>query len=126
MIKMKNKILISINPEYVDKIIRGIKKYEYRKRAAKKDIDKIIIYETVPVKKIVAEAEIIDVLAMSPEELWKETKLESGVTKDFFDLYFKDKKIAYAYKLGQIKVYEEPILLMDIGVKNAPQSFIYL
>lgn len=123
---MKNKILISINPEYVEKIISGIKKYEYRKRAAKKDIDKIIIYETVPVKKIVAEAEIVEVLAMNPSELWEKTKNESGVTKEFFDLYFKDKKIAYAYKLGQISVYDEPIQLIDMGVKSAPQSFIYI
>ena len=43
---MKKKILISINPEHVQNIIKGIKKYEYRKIAAKQDISSIIIYET--------------------------------------------------------------------------------
>lgn len=70
---MKRKILISINPEHVKNIISGEKKYEYRKIAAKQDISAIIIYETVPTKKIVAEAEILDVIELPPEELWQQT-----------------------------------------------------
>lgn len=123
---MKKRILISINPEHVDNIIKGIKKYEYRKIAAKQDISSIIIYETTPVKRVVAEAEIIDVLEFPPEELWEITKYESGINKKFFDKYFKDRKVAYAYKLGEINVYDEPKSLIDYGVKAAPQSFIYL
>ena len=84
------------------------------------------IYETTQVKRIFAEAEIIDVLILSPDELWKQTKQASGISKEFFDEYFKGKKIAYAYKLGKVKVYETPKTLLDYGVKNAPQSFIYL
>ena len=123
---MKRKILISINPEHVENIINGSKKFEYRKIAAKQDISSIVIYETTPVKRIVAEAEIIDVFILSPDELWKQTKQASGISKEFFDEYFKGKKIAYAYKLGKVKVYETPKTLLDYGVKNAPQSFIYL
>ena len=82
--------------------------------------------DLTPVKKIVAEAEILDVLEMSPEELWKETHKESGITKRFFDKYFKDREVAYAYKLGKITVYDTPVELAELGIKNAPQSFVYL
>ena len=123
---MKRKILISINPEHVQNIIAGIKKYEYRKIAAKQDISSIIIYETTPIKQIVAEAEIIDVLELPPEELWKQTKNESGISKAFFDRYFANKEVAFAYKLGEIKVYDTPKTLMDYGIKAAPQSFVYV
>ena len=123
---MKKKIIISINPEHVENIINGTKKYEYRTKAAKQDISSIIIYETVPVKKIVAEAEIIEVLELSPEDLWNETKEFSGISKDFYDDYFKNRNVAYAYKLGKIKVYREPKSLLDFGVKYAPQSFVYV
>ena len=41
-----NKIVMSINPEHVNNIINGTKKYEYRTKAAKKDINRLIIYET--------------------------------------------------------------------------------
>ena len=123
---MKRKILISINPEHVQNIINGTKKYEYRKIAAKQDVSSILIYETTPVKRIVAEAEILEVLMCSPSELWDKTKEESGISKDFFDEYFKDKEIAYAYKLGKIKVYKQPKTLFDYGIKAAPQSFVYV
>lgn len=123
---MKRKILISINPEHVRNIISGKKKFEYRKIAAKKDISAIIIYETVPTKRIVAEAEIVEVLELPPEELWAQTKEDAGITKSFFDKYFENKKVAYAYKLGKILVYDEMKELKDYGLKAAPQSFVYI
>ena len=120
-----NKIVMSINPEHVNNIINGTKKYEYRTKAAKKDINRLIIYETMPIKKVVAEAEILEVLALEPKKLWEETKEYSGITKGYFDDYFKNRKIAYAYKLGKIKVYDEPKALREFGLKKAPQSFAY-
>lgn len=120
------KILISINPEHVEKILDGSKRFEYRTKAAKKDIKSLIIYSTSPMKKVVAEAEIVEVIALSPEELWKETSAYSGIQKEFFDDYFKDRKIAYAYKLGRITPFNEPKALKDYGISYAPQSFIYV
>ena len=49
------KILLSIKPIYVNKILNGTKKYEYRKRKPKRnDIGKLIIYSTSPIKKVVS------------------------------------------------------------------------
>jgi len=119
-------ILLSINPEHVNNIILGIKKYEYRTRVAKKDIEKIIVYCTSPTMKVLAEVEIIDIIQGDPEEVWNMTKGFSGITKDFFDDYFKNRKKAYAYKLGKVLEYKEPKELSDFGVKFAPQSFVYV
>ena len=119
-------IILPINPKHVKKIISGEKKYEYRTRIPKNSVDKIIIYETAPTKKIVAEAEIIEIISLPPKTLWEETKDFSGITKKFFDQYFKDKDIAYAYKLGKIKVYDTPLDLSDFGLESVPQSFVYL
>ena len=120
------KILISINPEHVAKILSGEKKYEFRTKAAKKDVDSLIIYETAPVKRIVGEAKILEVLELPPEELWAETKTHSGISKSFFDDYFSNRSVAYAYRLGEIKIYDNPLELSYYGVKAAPQSFVYL
>ena len=120
------KIVISINPEHVENIINGSKKFEYRTKAAKSDVKKILIYETVPVKKIVAEAEVEEVLMLPPEELWELTKNQSGISKSFFDAYFNGRSVAYAYKLGKVKVYDQPKELIDFGLKSAPQSFVYI
>ena len=41
-------ILLSIKPEYANKIFDGQKRYEYRKRIPKKEVSKIIVYSSAP------------------------------------------------------------------------------
>ena len=121
------KILMSINPIYADKILSGVKKYEYRKVKAKKDkFNKIVIYATYPIMKVVGEVEVKDILEETPEKLWNVTKEYSGVTKQFYDNYFNKSSKAIAYKLGKIEKYDEPKKLEDVGIKCVPQSFLYL
>ena len=50
-------ILLSINPEHVENIMNGNKLYEFRKKACKRHVDKIIIYSTTPVMMVVGEAD---------------------------------------------------------------------
>lgn len=119
-------MLISINPEHVENIFNGSKKYEYRKIRCKQDIDKIIIYSTYPVMKVVGEAKVEDILEDSPDNIWEETKKYSGIDLKFYQKYFKDKTIAIAYKLTNIKKYNNPKELSSYGIKTAPQSFMYL
>ncbi len=121
------KILMPINPEYVDEILAGRKKYEYRKTKAKRNnVNKMIIYSTSPIMKVVAEVDIKEILEEDPETLWKMTRDESGISKDFYNKYYKNKSVAIAYKLGSIKIYDKPKDLKDIGINYVPQSFIYL
>lgn len=121
------KILMPINPEYVDEIISGNKKYEYRKIKAKRNkIDKMIIYSTSPIMKVVAEVDVVDILEDSPQKIWEQTKKDSGITKEFYVKYYKNREKAIAYKLGNIKVYDKPKKLCDIGINYVPQSFVYL
>ena len=119
-------ILMSIHPEHVEKILSGEKRYEYRTKAAKKDVESLIIYETTPIKRVVAEAKIIEVLELSPEDLWEASKDYSGISKEFFDKYFEGRQTAYAYRLGEIKAYDMPRELSFYGQKAAPQSFVYI
>ena len=51
-------ILLSIKPEYVDRILAGTKKYEYRKRLARSDSSVLIVYSKSPVMKVVSKVEI--------------------------------------------------------------------
>ena len=46
-----SRMLLSIKPEYVNKIISGKKKYEFRKFHCREGIDTIVIYATAPMKK---------------------------------------------------------------------------
>lgn len=121
------KILISIKPEYVNEILSGRKKYEYRKVKAKKDnVDKMIVYATAPIMKVVAEIEILNILEDSPNLIWEYTKKYSGITKSFYDKYYKNKDTAVAYQLGRIEEYNAPKELSELGIYYSPQSFIYI
>ncbi len=120
------KILLSINPEHVENIIKGIKKFEYRTKVAKRDVDKIIVYCTYPTKKVLAEVEIKGILKDTPENLWERTKDFSGITKEFFMEYFKNREVAYAYQLGKVLKYNEPKELIEFGCIAAPQSYMYV
>lgn len=119
-------ILLSINPEYVERIMCGQKKYEFRKNVCKRKVDKIIIYSTSPIMKVVGEAEVEDILIDEPSKIWDITKEESGIDQDFFEEYYRDRKQAVAYKLNHIVKYSHPKLLMDYGITAAPQSFCYI
>ncbi len=119
-------ILLPINPKYANNILLGTKKYEYRKNKCKDTVDKIILYATAPVKKIIGSVEVIDILEDNITTLWEKTKTESGITKEEFDKYFKGKDTAVAYKLGTTKTYQPQKNLIDFGIKFTPQSFIYI
>lgn len=120
------KVLMSINPEYVEKILSGSKKYEYRKRSCKCTVSEIIIYCTAPVSKVVGRVKVEKVIEKEPDVLWNMTKEFSGVEYDFYQKYFAGKDTGVAYQLGKVKEFKRPKKLSFYGVKNAPQSFLYM
>lgn len=85
----KCEILLSINPEYVEQILCGKKKYEFRKNLCKRRVDKNIIYSTSPIMKVVGEAEVEEVLFDKPQKIWNITKKHSGVNKVFLNKYYE-------------------------------------
>ena len=119
-------ILLSINPEHVENIFNGTKKYEFRKVRCRKHVTKILIYSTHPVMKIVGEAVVKNVLEHTPNELWNMTSDSSGIDRVFFDNYFEGREKAIAYELVNIMKYECAKELSDIGLSAAPQSFAYV
>lgn len=120
------KMLLSIKPEYVNKIFKGEKEYEFRKRIARESIDKIVIYATAPVKKIVGEVTVLECLEMSPEKLWQYTQNKAGISKEKYDSYFQKSSTAYAYKLANVIQYSRAYELSRLGIKFVPQSFVYI
>lgn len=120
------RLLLSINPEHVENILAGRKKYEFRKVASRQAPTRIVIYSTAPVSMVVGEAEILAVLGGSPEEIWDATAEDSGISKEFFDCYYEGRSRAIAYQLGQVTEYVRPKRLADFGVTSPPQSLVYL
>ncbi len=122
------KVLLSIKPEYVEKIFNGSKKFEFRKVLYQnKEVRTIIVYATMPVGKIVGEFDVARVVTGTPSEVWAETADHAGITHSFFAEYFDGRECAYALAIGDVREYEEPIV-PDLAYENfsPPQSFMYV
>ena len=85
----KKNIILPIAPQYIEKILSGEKKYEYRKRLCKNNISRMYLYATAPVKGIVGEAEVIGKLEKNPKDLWNLTFQDSGIKVELFYKYFE-------------------------------------
>ncbi|NXZ87925.1 ASCH domain-containing protein [Serratia fonticola] len=122
------KVLLSIKPEYAERILSGEKKYEFRKSIFKnKNVDTVLIYATMPVGKVIGEFKVGDILALSPSELWDITKVHAGITRAFFNDYFDKRDKAFAISVESPKRYSYPVDLNDIVPGGtAPQSFRYV
>lgn len=119
-------ILLPIKPEYCDRILSGTKKYEYRRHLPSERIEKIIIYATAPVKKVLGEVQVVDTISMKKTPLWESTKEYAGISREKYREYFNNISCAHAFVLGVAKRYAEPLELKEFGLKTAPQSFAYL
>ncbi len=122
------KVLLSIKPEFANKILSGEKKFEFRKSLFKRDgIKTVLIYATMPVGKVIGEFDIDHIISSTPQKIWVETREFSGITKSFFDSYFINREMAHAIKVKKTRRYDAPQRLEDIrsGLK-APQSYVYI
>lgn len=122
------KVLLAIKEEYASKIFEGTKKYEFRKSIFKDQrVSTIVVYVSSPVQQVVGEFEIESILKDEPQNLWNLTHEYSGISKDFFDSYFKNKDSAYAIKIKSARKYQKPKnLKQDFNIGFAPQSYVYL
>ena len=121
------KVLLSIKPEFVEKIFTGEKKFEFRKTMFKrKDVTAVVIYASAPICRVVGEFQIEELLNDDVKTVWERTHKYSGVTEDYYMSYFCGRKIATAIQIGQIRKYSNARLLSDYNINQAPQSFCYI
>lgn len=114
--------LLSIKPRYAASILDGTKHYEYRKSIfAGNNINKVYIYASSPIKKVIGEFKVVSILCDTPQKIWQRTHKESGLSKaEFFD-YFDGKDRGYAIQIMDFERFNIPLSLKC----KAPQSFRY-
>lgn len=80
--------IVSINPEYVAEIKAGHKRIEFCKVLFVGIVEKVYIYASYPVSKVVREFQPVDVIIGNPAAIWKQTGKYAGPTKAFYDECF--------------------------------------
>ncbi len=121
------KVLLSIKPEFAEKIFNGTKKYEFRKSIFKnKNVDTVVVYVSSPMQYVIGEFKIAGILNDDVDRIWEQTHEFSGISEKFYRMYFSHKSNAYAIKIGQVIRFKKHRRLSDYNVNSAPQSFVYL
>lgn len=121
------KVILSIKPEFAEKIFNGSKKFEFRRRLYKnKQIRTIVVYASSPISKVIGEFEIGDVIHDELNSLWQATSEHSGISRDYYFDYFKGTDKGYAIAVKKAELYEEPVCIKETFGIKPPQSFAYL
>lgn len=121
-------VLLSVRPHFAERIFNGTKKYEYRKTIFRQaNVGRIIVYACRPVKKIVGEFQVAEIIWDKPESIWLRTCNSSGIDRDLFFNYFIGKDKGCAISIECAKRYVSPVdpwcFQHDF---TPPQSFMYI
>lgn len=121
------KALLSIKPEFADKIFAGTKQYEFRRAVFKReDLDGVLVYASYPVQRVIGEFKIETIIADDPESVWRQTQQFAGISRSYFMSYFDGRDRAYAIKVVSPRLFDRKRKLSYYHVATAPQSFVYV
>lgn len=122
------KILLSIKPEFVELILAGEKRYEFRRVIHKNHgIRRALIYATLPVGKVIAQFEIKSILSGPPHIIWSKTKDRAGLNARQFAEYFAGCDTAHALSIGTVRRFHAPHSIDRYLTSGMPpQSFCYV
>lgn len=123
-------VVLSIRPQYSEKIMEGKKTVELRRRfpmsTSKGSI--VYIYSTSPVRAMVGSAEISDVIKMSVADIWEQYSDCAFIKKEDFDVYFSGVEEGYALEFSNVRPLPRPLKLNELRERfgfQPPQSFLY-
>jgi len=123
-------LIISIHPQYSEKILKGKKTVELRRRFPLSTAKgtKIYIYSTSPVMAIVGCAEISDIIKLPIQNIWKKYSKSALIKKHDFEVYFEGLTEGFALELTNAQTFQTPMNLEELRERfnfTPPQSFIY-
>jgi predicted transcriptional regulator len=130
-------ILLSIYPEHVESIIKGLKKYEFRKISLKRNAQRekfIVVYETKPMNSIRIIIKTGKVIEDNINNLWNRFGAKSGISKNYFFEYYRANSNVgsprgIAIEIDKIFTLKKPISLSEIREKYpnfVPPQNLYL
>jgi predicted transcriptional regulator/DNA-binding XRE family transcriptional regulator len=123
-------MVLSIRPQYSDKIMQGVKTVELRRRfpvsAPRGTI--AYIYSTSPVQALVGRAEISNVVKLPVSHIWKRFGKMASIRRSDFDGYFSGLDEGFALMFTNARPLERRLELPELRSRfgfEPPQSFVY-
>lgn len=122
------KVLLSIKPEFAERIFDGTKRFEFRRSVFRdRSVRTVVLYVTQPVGMIVGEFDVAGIITSTPDGLWQRTWEHAGISREFFDSYFEGRESAYAIEVADVRRFAAPIE-PGLAIENftPPQSYMYV
>ena len=82
----RNVALLSIHPEFVERIVDGSKTIELRRISLPAELRHVVVYATAPVMKIVGYFDVEEIVQDSPANVWRDYCGVAGIDKKRFFL----------------------------------------
>jgi predicted transcriptional regulator len=123
-------VLFSIRPAHAEKIFKGDKTVELRRRFASAVTPGTLalIYSTSPTSALTGSAKIRAVQCMDLTTLWKTHRVGACLGKNDFEAYFSGLERGYAIVLGSARPLDRPVGLTELRERfgfEPPQSYQY-
>ncbi len=122
---MEKEIFLSFKPEYFRPILYNIKKYEYRKRFAKEELN-AYLYLSSPIKEVIGFIEF-------GKPMLSKNILDSKLSNENVKIRIKrliENGENYIIPIKSISLYKKPISLKEIREIDKdfhiPQSYLYI
>lgn len=147
------KVLMSIKPEYVEKIFSGEKEWEIRRIAPQpfcknamrwrpsRSVFGVVVYASSPIRKVVGELMIDYTILGNTKQIMEECGNKVGIDfeilkKYLYDPITEEDDMAWGMHIGWKRLYEKPLTLDEARfilkksdscvVTTAPQNFCYI
>ncbi len=123
-------VVLSIKPQYSEKIIEGKKTIELRRRfpISAPQGTFAYIYSTSPVRAMVGRAEIVDILKLPVHDIWRQFSKRAFIKRADFNQYFGGLDEGFALKFANAQALPRPLDLTELRERfgfEPPQSFLY-
>ena len=129
---MPNILLLSIRPEYANKIFDRTKTVELRRVRPRllNEGDRVVVYVSSPQQAVVGSFKVDNIVEKPVTELWEEVEKLAGIShEDFYD-YYQGVRLGVGIFLKDIHRFSQPVELHLLRNKlpnlKPPQSFRYL
>jgi type I restriction enzyme S subunit len=112
----------------VRRILEGTKRFEFRRKIfARRNIERIYIYSSSPVNRLVGLFNADEILEGTPTIIWRQCREFAGIDAPTFFDYFRGRRKGFAIGIDGLMIFGRPIDPRSLGVfVRPPQSFCYL
>ena len=120
-------LFLPIKPIFLDRILSGEKKFEFRKTEIQRDVEYILLYASSPTCRILGYAKLDYVTSASPGSIWRRTKANAGISWSDFKNYYANRNTAVSFALKCVTEFCEPVITSTVDPEfRIPQSFCYV